>query len=70
MWLLKWGKYCISQLLIDGIRGNGYQGDIAIDDLSVTQVGCALTPSQAVPTTAVPSTTQSVIFGAMPRRVL
>jgi hypothetical protein len=25
------------QILIDGIRGNGYQGDIAIDDLTFTQ---------------------------------
>lgn len=57
------------QILIDGIRGNGYRGDIAIDDLTFTQTKCQIKPSQAVPTTAAPSTTASVSFGVTPRKL-
>ena len=28
--------YLISQIVIEALRGNGYEGDIAIDDVSVT----------------------------------
>lgn len=33
------------QLMFEGIRGNGYQGDIAVDDISVDLTsGCVTSP--------------------------
>ncbi|XP_078334103.1 MAM and LDL-receptor class A domain-containing protein 1-like [Crassostrea virginica] len=49
------------QFIIEGMRGNGILGDIAIDDVSVTQSRCARQPSSARPisqtTTTTPVTT-------------
>lgn len=38
------------QLMFEGIRGNGYQGDIAVDDISVDLTsGCVTSPDYAKP---------------------
>lgn len=47
------------QVVFEGIRGKGYQGDIAIDDIAFTVGACVVLPHNAVhiiPTTAAPST--------------
>lgn len=36
-------------IVFEGIRGNGYQGDIAIDDVLITNGGCAILPAKANP---------------------
>jgi hypothetical protein len=41
------GRY---QIIIEGLRGKSYEGDIALDDIGVLPTGaCALTPSDADP---------------------
>lgn len=37
------------QIVFEGVVGTGYQGDIALDDLSFTSGRCTLSPSQATP---------------------
>ena len=46
-------------MVFEGIRGNGYSGDIAIDDVEFTNFACSNLPSNSVPvapTTAAPRT--------------
>lgn len=47
-------------IVFEGIRGNSYQGDIAIDDIQVTKKPCSILPTNANPnkqsTTAAPTT--------------
>ena len=56
------------QVVFEGIRGNSYTGDIALDDISFT-VGagsCTLQPYDALPpgmTTAAPSTSTPTTIG-------
>lgn len=38
------------QVVFEGIRGNSYQGDIAIDDITFTVGACVVLPHNAVPT--------------------
>lgn len=38
--ILELGKSIILQVVFEGVRGNGIQGDIAIDDISVTPGAC------------------------------
>ena len=48
-------------MIFEGIRGNGYTGDIAIDDVSYTVGSCVVQPSTAVPrppTTSPPASTR------------
>ena len=49
------------QIIIEGIRGNGYYGDIAVDDVSFRDGSCSSVPANAdpssVPTTVLPTTT-------------
>lgn len=33
--------------MITGVRGDGYRGDIALDDISVTAGSCTITPTKA-----------------------
>ncbi len=40
-----------------GVRGKGYRGDIAVDDLEMINSPCALMPVVADPSTFVPKTT-------------
>lgn len=47
-------------IVFEGIRGNGYRGDIAIDDILITNADCAIFPANANPnpsTTATPTAT-------------
>eukprot|EP00794_Sanderia_malayensis_P017044 gene17044-18759_t len=49
------------QMVFEGITGNGYSGDIAIDDVTYTVSRCSVQPTTAVPkppTTAPPVTTR------------
>eukprot|EP00795_Rhopilema_esculentum_P012712 gene12712-3431_t len=49
------------QMVFEGIRGNGYAGDIAIDDISYTVGSCSIMPANAVPmppTTSPPTTSR------------
>ena len=53
------------QVIFEGVRGQGYRGDIAIDDVQFTVGGCPVLPSKATPVnpwttpkmSTVPSTT-------------
>ena len=48
-------------MVFEGIRGNGFTGDIAIDDVSYSIGSCVIRPSTAVPrppTTSRPATTR------------
>ncbi|XP_013393211.1 MAM and LDL-receptor class A domain-containing protein 1 [Lingula anatina] len=48
------------QVIFEGVCGNGYQGDIAIDDISFDKVSpCNLLPSDATPTVTQAPTTAS-----------
>lgn len=38
------------QVIFEAIRGSGYQGDIAIDDVTFTVGACVVLPHNAVPT--------------------
>ena len=40
-----------------GVRGAGYRGDIAVDDLEIIDSACALRPASASPGSFVPPTT-------------
>jgi len=40
----------LCQIVFEGIRGTGYQGDIAIDDIAFTVGACVVLPHNAVPT--------------------
>ena len=35
-------NFVFLQVVFEGVVGNGYQGDIAIDDISMTQGNCPL----------------------------
>lgn len=48
----------IVQIVFEGIRGNGYRGDIAIDDITYTVGACVTLPHNAVPT--LPPTTPAI----------
>ncbi|XP_069133150.1 MAM and LDL-receptor class A domain-containing protein 1-like [Argopecten irradians] len=60
------------KLAIVGTRGNGVQGDIALDDFSVRNSRCTISPSSAQPSTAVTTkppttvTTKSTTPGGTP----
>ena len=46
-------------MMFEGVRGNGFAGDIAIDDVEFTNFACSNLPSNSVPvapTTAAPRT--------------
>ena len=48
-------------MVFEGLRGNGFTGDIAIDDVSYTVGSCVIKPTTAVPrppTTSRPATTR------------
>ena len=36
-------------MIFEGIRGNGYAGDIAIDDVEFTNFACSNLPTNSVP---------------------
>ncbi|XP_022096406.1 MAM and LDL-receptor class A domain-containing protein 1-like [Acanthaster planci] len=40
------------EIYIDGVVGAGYQGDIALDDFTVTDTACTVQPAAAKPSTA------------------
>ncbi|XP_039262787.2 MAM and LDL-receptor class A domain-containing protein 1-like isoform X1 [Styela clava] len=40
----KWKDEAYTQVAIDGVRGGGYPGDLAIDDVKITSSPCASTP--------------------------
>ncbi|XP_033751987.1 MAM and LDL-receptor class A domain-containing protein 1-like [Pecten maximus] len=46
-------------VIIEGIRGSNYQGDIAIDDVSFTTSSCTLMPSYANPAAQTTASTMS-----------
>lgn len=61
-------SFC-SQILITGVRGSGYTGDIAIDDIYFDfTLPCTLIPSNAQPSlyTTTMSTTQGLSVTAIP----
>lgn len=41
--------FYLIQIEFRGKIGSGYAGDIAIDDIQITSLGCTLTPSNADP---------------------
>ena len=58
-----------SQVLITGVRGSGYTGDVAIDDISFDiTIPCTLNPSNAQPSlyTTTMATTQGLSVTAIP----
>lgn len=38
---------------MEAVRGDGYRGDIAIDDISISSQACTLTPPEAMPSVSV-----------------
>ena len=46
-------------IVFEGVRGKGYQGDIAIDDILITNAGCSILPASANPIT--PTATTHVV---------
>lgn len=42
------------QILIEGVRGASYTGDIAIDDLEINQESCTVNPPSAAVETKPP----------------
>ncbi|XP_070567019.1 MAM and LDL-receptor class A domain-containing protein 2-like [Ptychodera flava] len=57
------------QLIIQGVCGNGYTGDIAIDDIYFTSSGCSIQPPVATPaplTSASPVTQLTTRSGTYP----
>ena len=60
-------RFYVIQVFIEAVRGNGYQGDIAIDDITFTSQSCTLSPAAAKPvaSTAPPSTT-TMMPGTIP----
>ena len=51
--------------MFEGIRGNGYRGDIAIDDITYTVGSCVTLPRSAVPT-APPTTVRPTTSPTVP----
>lgn len=60
--------------MITGVRGNGYQGDIGLDDISVTSGSCATTPTKADYAASLLTTTTSIpttqFITAAPRKFI
>ncbi len=47
----------ISQIVFEGVVGSSYTGDIAIDDITLTNFRCSHIPTVAAPPTLAPTTT-------------
>ena len=58
--------FSVCQVVFEGIRGRGYQGDIAIDDIAFTVGTCVVLPHNAVP--IVPTTVASTAPPTTPPR--
>ncbi|WAR02788.1 MLRP1-like protein, partial [Mya arenaria] len=57
---VQWSKGAVSftqnaqyQILLEAVRGNGYRGDMAVDDISFSTQSCPLTPASANPSLSV-----------------
>ena len=51
-------------MVFEGVRGNGYAGDIAIDDVEFNNFACTNLPTKSVPagpTTKAPTTVVSTL---------
>jgi hypothetical protein len=44
--------YTMLQVMFEAVRGNGYRGDIALDDITFVTQSCTLTPANASPSLA------------------